>query len=225
MPPPMPPAASSADAAGPPPALRPGARIDLDIETLESERLTSLTRLPQSFELAWIGHEAACQQPADRPLDVAWTPAEGAWGYLAEAEIAGLPAALAPEGIEVDDDPLLLTGVAVSSSDTTIVFPGEFGVFDRFDLDRDLAVRLQLGVPGGARSRVSVAAVDRNYVNWVRGGNFNPSGQVRVPSVQGDGTGFFGSTVVRWFDVVSGDGVVNTRPVDPLPACAGVPLG
>ena len=44
---------------------------------------------------------------------------------------------------------------------------------------------------------MSIAAADRNYVNWVRGGNFNPSGQVRVPSVRGDGTGVFAATVVR----------------------------
>lgn len=38
-----------------------------------------------------------------------------------------------------------------------------------------------------------IAAGDRNYVNWLRGGRFNPSGMIRVPSVHGDGTGVFGS--------------------------------
>jgi hypothetical protein len=34
-------------------------------------------------------------------------------------------------------------------------------------------------------------------VNWVRGGSFNPSGTVRVPSISGGGTGVFGSLVTR----------------------------
>lgn len=195
-------------------ALAPGARVELDIETQRGERLTSVTRIPQSFELRSVLAGGRCAHPADVPLPLEWGAAEGAWGYLAEAAIAGLPEALAPEGIEVDDDPLVLTGVAVSSADTTIVFPSEFGVFDRFDLERDLAVRLQVGVPVGIESRVSIAAVDRNYVNWVRGGNFNPSGQVRVPSVQGDGTGFFGSTVVRWFDLQAIELEAGTPPPD-----------
>jgi hypothetical protein len=40
-----------------------------------------------------------------------------------------------------------------------------------------------------------VAAIDRNYLNGVRGGSFNPSGTVRVSSVSGDGVGVFGSIV------------------------------
>jgi hypothetical protein len=55
-------------------------------------------------------------------------------------------------------------------------------------------------MPAGTAARVTVSAVDRNYVNWVRGGNFNPSGTVRIPSVEGDGTGFFGTSVTRWVD-------------------------
>jgi hypothetical protein len=62
-----------------------------------------------------------------------------------------------------------------------------------------------------------ISATDRNYVNWVRGGNFNPSGVVRVPSVGGDGIGVFASTVTRTFEVV-----VNPDPAGGLftaPAC------
>ncbi len=42
---------------------------------------------------------------------------------------------------------------------------------------------------------MTVAAADRNYINGVRGGSFNPSGQVRISSVTGDGVGVFGSLV------------------------------
>jgi hypothetical protein len=44
---------------------------------------------------------------------------------------------------------------------------------------------------------VTIAAADRNYVNWERGGNFNPSGLIRVASIRGDGTGTFGSMVTH----------------------------
>ncbi|NIR36178.1 MAG: hypothetical protein GWN02_08535, partial [Gemmatimonadetes bacterium] len=97
----------------------------------------------------------------------------------------------------MEDDPLYLLGLSVSVADTTITFPSEFGVFNRLDLDQDVAVRLQRGLPAGVSAEVTITAVDRNYVNWARGGSFNPSGQVRVPSLRGDGTGVFGSTVGR----------------------------
>ena len=85
----------------------------------------------------------------------------------------GLREALESQGLEVEADSVALTGVAVSDADTTIVFPSEFGVFDRFSLDSDIALTLQAGIPLGATASVMVGAVDRNYVNWVRGGNFN----------------------------------------------------
>jgi hypothetical protein len=122
-----------------------------------------------------------------------------------ETSISGLGSALASEGIEVEEDPLYLLGLSISATDTTVVFPSEFGVFDRFDLDQDLAVRLQRGLPEGTGALVTIAAVERNYVNWARGGNFNPSGQVRVASLRGDGTGVFGAAVVRRFRVLAAE--------------------
>ena len=109
-----------------------------------------------------------------------------------------------------------LLGLSITANDTTIVFPAEFGVFDRFDLDQDIATALQEGLPAGTVAPVTIAATDRNYVNWARGGNFNPSGQVRVPSIQGDGTGVFGTFVVRGFEAVAS----ATQPAgETLPAC------
>ena len=74
------------------------------------------------------------------------------------------------------------------------------------------------GTPAFLKARVSVAAVERNYTNWARGGTFNPSGQVRIPSLRGDGTGFFGATVVKTMTVI-----VPPHPSWPgaeqLPAC------
>jgi hypothetical protein len=142
-----------------------------------------------------------CVLGASETLGIEWTAAEGTWAYIAETVITGLRDAL-PDEIEVDD-PLDLFGLAISASDTTIVFPSEFGIFERFDLDRDLALLLQEGLPEGTTAAVVVGATDRNWVNWVRGGSFNPSGQVRIPSVHGAGTGVFASVVRRTvrFDV------------------------
>jgi len=96
-----------------------------------------------------------------------------------------------------------------------VVFLTEFGVFERFDLDRDLALAVSEGLPAGTSADVTIGALDRNYVNWIRGGSFNPSGLVRVPSLRGDGTGTFGSVVRRSFRVV-------TAPASPqLPLCGG----
>lgn len=197
-----------------------GARIDLDVRTAEGERLEGFTTVPGPFD--WVRPtegdgpgSPVCVQPPWTPLPLEWTRSEGAWAYLAEVEIAGIRNALALEGIEILEDPLYLLGLSVSAGDTTITLPTEFGLFDRFDLDRDVAVALQRGLPVRTLSTVTVAAVDRNFVNWVRGGNFNPSGTVRIPSVRGDGTGFFGSSRVRFTGVF----VPPPGPSLDLPGC------
>ncbi len=187
--------------------LSPGDRLELEISTLEGELLTATSVIPGRFNLVGLRDGGACVLRPSRPYPMVWTASEGAWAYVAETEMYGLRAALEPRGIEVEIDPLFLVGLAVSASDTTITFPSEFGVFERFDLDRDFALALQEGMPAGTAARVSISSVDRNYVNWVRGGNFNPSGSVRIPSVRGDGTGFFGTSVTRWVDFL-----VNPAP-------------
>jgi hypothetical protein len=50
---------------------------------------------------------------------------------------------------------------------------------------------------------VAITAVERNFVNWVRGGSFNPSGTVRVSSIVGDGSGVFGAASTRRFTLIS----------------------
>jgi hypothetical protein len=123
-----------------------------------------------------------------------------------------LRAALAPQGIVVEEDSVALLGLAVSEADTTIVFPQEFGVFNRFDLQQEVALALQEGLPLGSQGVVAIAALDRNYVNWVRGGNFNPSGAVRISSLRGDGIGVLASAVRRAVRIVGTDG-------SELPSC------
>jgi hypothetical protein len=48
----------------------------------------------------------------------------------------------------------------------------------------------------------------------VRGGNFNPSGAVRVSSLRGAATGVFGATVIREVTVASA-----ASPIGGIPDC------
>ncbi len=196
---------------GAPAFIEPGDLVEVRVELPGGGELRGASRVPGGFDLLDV--PAVCRLAPDRLMTVEWSTSTGAWAYLSETSIRGLPEALRPEGIVVRDDPLYLLGLSVSDSDTTVVFPSEFGVFNRFQLDADLARRLQRGLPEGATAEVSITAVDRNYVNWARGGNFNPSGQVRVPSLSGQGTGVFASTVVRGFDALVTDRASG------LPAC------
>jgi hypothetical protein len=193
------------------PNLSPGDLLEVEVTFADGGTLFGAARVPSSFQIDGIS--TTCRLDPNTLLPVRWSRSEGAWAYYNEISILGLPDALEPEGIVVVEDPLHLLGLSISDQDTTIVFPSEFGVFDRFDLDQDLATRLQDGLPTSTRAEVSITAVEGNFVNWARGGNLNPSGQVRVPSLRGDGTGVFGATVNRGFDVVSSD------QASPLPDC------
>jgi hypothetical protein len=201
-------AADSAAAA----QLVPGDALDLQI-TLGAGAGTALgfVTLPGDFTLTGVG--AQCRLPADTTLEVRWSRSDGAWAYISETLIEGLPDALAPENIQAEDS-LFLLGLSISATDTTIVFPSEFGIFDRFDLEQDLAVRLQRGLPDQTNATVSIASVERNYVNWVRGGNFNPSGPVRVSSLRGAAIGTFGGVIAKNFVVLS-----STDSIPGVPDC------
>lgn len=182
--------------------LLPGDSLRLRVETAAGEVLQGWSTIPGDFDFYGPANHSVCTIAAARVYPLRWTPAEGARAYVSETQLYGLRAALEPQGIEVLYDPLFLTGLSLSVSDTTIVFPSQFGVFERFVLDRDVALVLQQGLPPGTWAQVVVSAVDRNYANWVRSGNFNPSGMIRIPSIEGDGTGYFGSSVSRWLQLL-----------------------
>jgi hypothetical protein len=199
--------------------VEPGRAYELTVETPRGERVRGRTVVPGGFGLAGLAYSAVrelqpprCALPAATPLTVRWTAAEGAWAYIAPLRVAGLAAALEPLGLAAPE-PLDLVGVSVSAADTSIVLPTEFGVFDRFRYDQDLLRALQRGLPAGVEVTLAVAAADRNYVNGVRGGSFNPSGRVRVSSVAGDGVGVFGSLVPLHARMVVG-------PAPGVPPCA-----
>ena len=181
--------------------FQPGDSLTLEIELPEGERLFGFTIVPGDFRLVDAPANRICVLPQGRTHEVRWTRSPGAWAYVAETAVQDFRNALSEMGFEVEQDRIHLMGVSVSQSDTTIVFPSEFGLLERFTEDQALLVGLQRGIPAGALAQISVAAAERNYVNWQRGGSYNPSGQVRVPSVRGEGTGFFGASVVRTLTV------------------------
>lgn len=198
--------------------VNPGAAYELTVRTTRGEEARGRTVVPGGFSLDGVPFARQndqpplpCTLPPATPLPLTWTEAEGAWGYIAPMRIQGLRAVL-PDSFNAPD-PLELVGVSVSSSDTSLVLPGEFGVFDRFDLNQRLLRLLQTGLPAGSSARVVVAAADRNYINGVRGGSFNPSGPVRISSIVGDGVGVFASLVPLHAAVAVGP------PVPERPSC------
>ena len=195
--------------------LEPGDDLEVRIELPGGGLLQGAATVPGAFSVLSAPSEGFCTVAPSTLFEVRWNRSAGAWAYVNETLISGLREALEPGGIEVEEDPLYLLGLSVSASDTTITFPSEFGVFDRFDLNQDLALVLQTGLPAGTDAKVTITAGERNYVNWVRGGNFNPSGQVKIPSLRGDGTGVFAATVSHNFRVLVVPGGVTAG----VPAC------
>jgi len=181
--------------------VQPGRTYQLRVETPQGEVVRGATTVPRQFALRRMPYDTrlqtvgrTCSIPPGTRLPLEWTQAVGAWSYVAQLRVSGLRRALEPAGIAAPD-PLELRGLAISQTDTDIVLPSEFGVFERFELDQDLLTAIQGGFPDNVQMELVVAAADRNWVNGVRGGSFNPSGQVRVSSVVGDGIGVFGSLV------------------------------
>ncbi|CAN5714277.1 hypothetical protein BH23GEM9_BH23GEM9_33680 [soil metagenome] len=179
--------------------VRAGGVYALEITLADGDRLTGITTVPGAFEIVRPAL-AECSLAAMTSLELMWTRSAGAWVYIGETRIPGLIEALglADPSIPPGQDAVELLGLSIGGADTTLVFPGEFGLFDRFD-DELVPVLLAIrdGLPAGLDAEIVVLAADRNYVNWVRGGTFNPSGTVRLPSVAGGGTGVFGSMVIR----------------------------
>jgi hypothetical protein len=180
--------------------VHPGQEYELLVETERGERLRGRTRVPGAFgfrspavTLNTLSLTAHCALPT-YPFTMSWSQSEGAWSYLTSLHLARWSDALQLENISVPD-PIELTGVSVSAADTSFLFPENLGLFQRGDFDQRLFLLLQRGLPPGADATMAILAGDRNYTNAIRGGRFNPSGNVRSSSVVGDGVGVFGSIV------------------------------
>ena len=182
--------------------VRSGRRYELNIHLDDGRELTGITSVPHRFALnnpPW----PACRLPSNTLIEMQWTPAVGTAIYIVSTRFFGLKQALRDRGVpSIGNDPVELVGLSVTAADTTLSFPDELGLFNRFDEElHAVLLAIRSGLPPGVRAVGVVAAADRNYVNWVRGGTFNPSGVVRIPSIQGDGYGVFGSMTVEDFEI------------------------
>ncbi len=180
--------------------VHPGRTYDLAIETLDGLYLRGRTTVPGLFAFrvpdVTVNSESlsvTCRLP-EGSFTLTWSRSAGAWAYLSSLRLSNWGDDLRDQGVEVPD-PLDLTGVSVSAADTSLLFPANLGLFQRFDLDQRVLIALQQGVPAEADATLVVLAADPNYTNAIRGGRFNPSGNIRTSSVLGDGVGLFGSIV------------------------------
>ncbi|NJD11547.1 MAG: hypothetical protein FIB01_14310 [Gemmatimonadetes bacterium] len=175
--------------------IQPGETYGLRIRTSSGAELAGSTKVPAALQLRQP-RTGSCALVPDTSLELRWGAVEGAWVYDVEARFTDIFPILVQRGVVADTPnvPLRLEGLAISANDTTLVLPGELGLFDRFDPAlHPILMALSSGLPEGVSAEVVIAAADRNYVNWVRGDSFNPSGAVRIASVHGAGTGVFGS--------------------------------
>lgn len=177
----------------------PGAVYALDVFFDGDQRIRGRTQVPGTFELRGSPavRAGSCVLRPGTQLALAWTRAPGVWSYLADLEIRGLRRVPELSEMQQIPDPLNLFGLAISDSDTTLSVPADFGLFQAGEVELDLLRLLQNGLPAGITAGLTIAAADRNLVNAIRGGTFNPSGLVRISSVAGDGIGLFGSVVPR----------------------------
>lgn len=178
--------------------IEPGATYDLRVETTGGETAFGRTVVPGPYSFVSpsvdpmappAGH-SICLLPA-APFQLAWTPAEGAWAYVLTLTISDY----APDEPDLPN-PVELTSVSVSAGDTSLRFPTEIGLFQRGEVPTRVFDILDQGIPAGAIADLAVVATDRNYTNAIRGGRFNPSGNLRISSIAGDGVGVFGSVNV-----------------------------
>lgn len=195
--------------------VAPGERYELLIETARGQRLHGRTTVPGHFAPLGLSPEASrppgevghCVLPPDSAFTLHWSVAAGAVAYMTHMRVSGVRDALPGSKIPNLPDVVELYGVSITERDTSIVVPGEVGVMEIGKYPTDLMLALRRGFPDGVHVRLTIGAMDRNYVTAVRGDNFNPSGLVRVSSIAGDGVGVFGSLVPYALEVtVSGAG-------------------
>lgn len=174
----------------------PGEELTLAVTTPDGSVLEGTSRMPDAFAPQGLSVEdGRCRVEPDTSYRFTWAPVDGAWAHSGEAEVSGL----SPD-LWASSDPLYLpvTVLGRGREVTDMVFPGDFlrellSDGDNLDLHRTL----DAGLPRGARADITIAALDRNWANWIREGRFNINGVTAIPSVFGDGTGMFG-TAVRW---------------------------
>lgn len=194
--------------------IEPGVEYELHVHTTRGEHAFGRTQVPDDFAMVGLpthgpgGGGYHCTLPPQQSVDLFWTASPTASAYLSELQASGLRDALADAGIPDIPEPLTLTGVSVSSTDTTINLPSAYGVEERWELDQDLLRAVKDGFPEGVRLAVVVAAGDKNLTDSYRE-EVGLTGLVRGPSVTGDGTGVFGSMVPLSLDIDVANGAAE----------------
>lgn len=171
----------------------PGERLKLLVTLPDGGILTGESRMPGLFAPSNISlKNGRCRLNPDTGYRFEWPHSEGSWAYIAEARFAGLGKLWSSE------NPLHLVVTLRGAAETEVTFPRGFLFEALDDLQADDLYRaLREGLPDGAGAEVAIGAVDRNWANWTRLGRIEADGEVGIPSVFGDGTGWFG-TAVRW---------------------------
>ncbi|MCJ7629358.1 MAG: hypothetical protein MUO50_13345, partial [Longimicrobiales bacterium] len=105
--------------------FEPGTRVEIEVLFEDGGMIRGATVIPDSISLIQPAVGGQCALPPGRNLEFIWSRSPGVWAYSAETDISNLRSALASEGIVVKTDSVALLGLAVSDSDTTIVFPKE----------------------------------------------------------------------------------------------------
>ena len=206
-----PPAGSCHVAAMPGAHFAPGERLSLTVELPDGGILRGESRMPGVFTPTGLSLRAGgCRLDPDTGYRFNWAHSAGSWAYLAEARLAGLG------DLWPYQESLLLEATLRRDDEPQLAFPRDllFDIFDRWELARVL----HEGLPAGASAEIAVGALDRNWANWVRLGRIELAGEVRIPSVFGDGTGMFG-TAVRWKLEVESRAANPQAGDDDLPLC------
>ena len=173
----------------------PLAELSLRVVLSDGRQLFGTSTIPALFTPSRLSlRDGRCRAEPETNYRIEWGGVEGAWAHVAEAEFTGLRRSLWSF-----PHPLYLSAAWMASSyrDHNMGFPRKLIVDDVPRHARRAARRLESGLPWGVTARLAVAAIDRNWANWIRPGQVHVAGEVPVPSVFGDGTGMFG-TAVRW---------------------------
>ncbi len=206
-----PPAGSCHVAAMPGAHFAPGERLSLTVELPDGGILRGESRMPGVFTPTGLSlHGGRCRVDPDNVYQFNWAHSAGSWAYIAEARLAGLG------DLWPHQESLFLDTTLRRNDEPQLAFPRD--LFFRFFDEWELARVLHKGLPEGASAEIAVGALDRNWANWVRLGRIDLEGEVRIPSVFGDGTGMFG-TAVRWKLEVESRAADPQAGDDDLPLC------
>lgn len=191
-----------------PSPFAPGERVSLTIESPEGGTAEGTTWLPEAFvpESGLASGHRNCLVEPNQNHRFRWSAADGAWAYVGGALVDGLDPRLWPgEDSLYAGEPLHMWGLPIRNNSSEMVFPRDFSTLFTASVDTELAEVLQTGLPRDATADVAVVGIDRNWFNWIRFPTFETlfinsvftTGEIRIPSIFGAGSGVFGAGV-RW---------------------------